>query len=684
MEQENSINVLGLKAIPDLYDKNFFIPDYQRGYRWGTRQVEQLMNDLCDFFKDGRKDGFYCLQPIVVKELSEREKTTYDLHSDTDNNCWYEVIDGQQRLTTIRIILALFKKLAHFKGKFIIKYKTRPSLGEIFDKFIYDYEEDEYGITVENEESLDIDTWHILQAAKCILAWLKENVVQGMGLDFFTGVFKQYFTQQKDLKDQKSVRVIWYELRDNSDPSATFKRLNDKKVALNNAELIRAMFLSDSAEYESDESVIDDYPEELQSIVKKREQARKQSHIVEQWDIIEKQLRQKNFWAFVKDDASDEGYSCRIEYLFDLISQKSKKEKDELYTYLRFDDMVTKHDGVKGLWDLWIRVESNFNTLLSWYQKRDYYHKIGYLIAEKGSSILVDLLDMSTKQTKTRFEKNIDWLIKTNMMISVKDDIYTYSYDDDKQKSALSRILFFYNVESTRLAKTQDNFPFELYKDKKVKWSLEHIHAQNSERIDRNDKAKWEEWIDENTKALERLKTRFGEDHKYNPRPVIQVLETAKKEVRSSTYVFDNFTRCFDSVNAYYNKMASAEGGSPEIHNISNMALLSGSVNASISNSVFEVKRQLIMEKDAGGEYIPYCTRLVFLKYYNKNKEDFSVQQSFYWSENDRKNYQANIEEVLKDVLAAKDPAEEEKNPIEEEKPIEEENVAIKQEVTNG
>ena len=664
MEQENKINELSLKAIPDLYGKNFFIPDYQRGYRWGTRQVEQLMNDLCNFFDDKGKGDFYCLQPIVVKELAENEKTIYNLHSETDNNRWYEVIDGQQRLTTIRIILALFKNIqGRFKYKFTIKYKTRLSLGEIFDNFIYDWDKNDYDISVKNEQILDIDSWHILQAAKCVLAWLKEHEAQGVGLDYFTGVFLQYFTQQRGLEGKKSVQVIWYELRDNSEPNATFKRLNDKKVNLNNAELIRAMFLSDSAEYECDESVIDSYPEEVQSIVKEREQARKQSHIVEQWDIIEKQLRQPNFWAFVKDDASDETYSCRIEYLFDLISQKGKKEKDELYTYLRFDDMVTKQNGVKGLWDLWVKVESNFDTLLSWYQKRDYYHKIGYLIAEKGTSILYDLLDMSTKQTKTRFDKNINWLIKTNMMISIDDDIYTYSYDEDKQKSALNRILFFYNVESTRLATTKDYFPFELYK--KEKWTLEHIHAQNSERIDRTDKSKWEEWIDLNSEALKRLKTRFGEGHLYDPRHVIQILGEHKKKVRSNTYVFDTFTRCFDSVNDYYNKMALAEGGSPEIHTISNMALLSGSVNSSISNSVFEVKRQLIIEKDAGGEYIPYCTRLVFLKYYNKDKKDFSVQQSFYWSENDRKNYHENIEEVLKDILAAKDPDEEDKNAIE-------------------
>ena len=676
MEQDNKSNELSLKAIPELYGKNFFIPDYQRGYRWGTRQVEQLMNDLCGFFDDRGKGDFYCLQPIVVKELTEIEKATYGLHSDTDKNCWYEVIDGQQRLTTIRIIFALEHLLdSDNDDRFNIHYQTRDNLSGFFDRMKRD-DNDKYNIVVDDESSLDIDSWHILKAAICIMDWLKIGENKDQGIRFFKGSFYENFMHKKE-SGKKSVQVIWYELRDNSDPNATFKRLNDKKVALNNAELIRAMFLSDSAEYECDESIIDGYPEEVQGIVKEREQARKQSHIVEQWDIIEKQLRQPNFWAFVKDDASDEGYSCRIEYLFDLISKKRKKEKDELYTYLRFDDMVTKHDGVKGLWDLWVKVESSFDTLLSWYQKRDYYHKIGYLIAEKGASILYDLLDMSTKQTKTRFDKNINWLIKTNMMISVDDDIYTYSYDEDKQRSALSRILFFYNVESTRLATTQDYFPFELYKKKD--WTLEHIHAQNSERIDRTDKAKWEEWIDLNTETLERLKTRFGEGHLYDPRPVIQILVENKKIVKNNTYVFDNFTRCFDSVNDYYNKMALAEGGSPEIHTISNMALLSGSINASISNSVFEVKRQLIMEKDAGGEYIPYCTRLVFLKYYNKDKDDFSVQQSFYWSENDRKNYQANIEIVLKDVLAAKDPEEEEKEAM-----VKEENVAIKLEVTNG
>ena len=275
MEQNNNINELSLKAIPDLYGKNFFIPDYQRGYRWGTRQVEQLMNDLSSFFDDKGKGDFYCLQPIVVKELGECEKATYNLHSDTDDNRWYEVIDGQQRLTTIRIIFALEHLLdSDNDDRFNIHYQTRDNLSGFFDRMKRD-DNDKYNIVVDDESSLDIDSWHILQAAICIMDWLKIGENKDQGIRFFKGSFYENFMHKKE-SGKKSVQVIWYELRDNSDPNATFKRLNDKKVALNNAELIRAMLLSDSAEYECDESIIDGYPEEVQGIVKEREQALRQ------------------------------------------------------------------------------------------------------------------------------------------------------------------------------------------------------------------------------------------------------------------------------------------------------------------------------------------------------------------------------------------------------------------------
>ena len=86
-------NVLTPKSLLDILGCRFFIPDYQRGYRWTERQVTDLLDDLLEFAEGERKKGdFYCLQPLVVKKRDED---------------WFEVIDGQQRLTTLYVLLKL-------------------------------------------------------------------------------------------------------------------------------------------------------------------------------------------------------------------------------------------------------------------------------------------------------------------------------------------------------------------------------------------------------------------------------------------------------------------------------------------------------------------------------------------------------------------------------------------------
>ncbi|MBF1070607.1 MAG: DUF262 domain-containing protein, partial [Prevotellaceae bacterium] len=98
---------IGLKTIYELLGLNFFIPSYQRGYRWTEQQVRDLLQDILDFTtKDKEKGEFYCLQPIVIKCCEEETIKQHNLSSNLDDNIWYEVIDGQQRLTTIHIILS--------------------------------------------------------------------------------------------------------------------------------------------------------------------------------------------------------------------------------------------------------------------------------------------------------------------------------------------------------------------------------------------------------------------------------------------------------------------------------------------------------------------------------------------------------------------------------------------------
>ena len=103
-------NIIEIKSVGDLLGMKFLIPSYQRGYRWTEKQVKDLLNDVNEFeprkIPDSDEETWYCLQPLVVKRIDENDSR---LPKDNKTN-WYEVIDGQQRLTTIFIILKLIDK----------------------------------------------------------------------------------------------------------------------------------------------------------------------------------------------------------------------------------------------------------------------------------------------------------------------------------------------------------------------------------------------------------------------------------------------------------------------------------------------------------------------------------------------------------------------------------------------
>lgn len=88
----------------------------------------------------------------------------------------------------------------------------------------------------------------------------------------------------------------------------------------------------------------------------------------------------------------------------------------------------------------------------------------------------------------------------------------------------------------------------------------------------------------------------------------------------------------------------SENGKFEEIHTLDNIALLSANDNSSLNNSTFDVKRNKIIEMDKTIDYIPVCTRRVFLKYYtNSDKNNLH-----FWGEADRKAYIENMNDVLK------------------------------------
>src|SRR5690606_36071343 len=105
-------NIAQIRSINSLKDFYFFVADYQRGYKWGLEEVEFLLDEIFQF--ETATENFYCLQPIVLKNKNITDENEKIIANS------YELIDGQQRLSTIFLIL---KCLNHNVYK--LDYQTR-------------------------------------------------------------------------------------------------------------------------------------------------------------------------------------------------------------------------------------------------------------------------------------------------------------------------------------------------------------------------------------------------------------------------------------------------------------------------------------------------------------------------------------------------------------------------------
>jgi uncharacterized protein with ParB-like and HNH nuclease domain len=91
-----------LASILDSKEHHFNIPDFQRDFTWesksnNTGEFNYILRDLKEAFDTNPKEEYYLGTFITFKE--------------NDKDLLYEVIDGQQRLTSITIIIAAYLKV---------------------------------------------------------------------------------------------------------------------------------------------------------------------------------------------------------------------------------------------------------------------------------------------------------------------------------------------------------------------------------------------------------------------------------------------------------------------------------------------------------------------------------------------------------------------------------------------
>jgi hypothetical protein len=554
---------LGLKLVGDIVG-GFYVPAYQRGYRWNDEQVGLLLNDIWD-----NQDKDYCLQPVVVKRRADGR---------------FELIDGQQRLTTLYLIFLYMKKekLQNFELPFTIEYETRPHSGEYLNTLD------------ETQKDQNVDFFHMYHAYRCIKEWFdgQEPKRQYVANKFFGFLYER-------------VKVIWYEANQEVDSTTLFTRLNVGRIPLTNAELVKALLLRRSG------------PTAQQNELSSRLDSHRQIEIATQWDLIERDLRDTSFWAFLSN--SPEGdYATRIEFLFDMMAGTTIV-RERFQTFFHFKDQIEKlaksGDSSPPV-TVWRSILEWYYLLKEWYEDRDLYHKIGYLVA-CGES-LAELVNQSKESPKSVFQSVLDSKIRGSLKLS-REDVEELTYE---RSDSCSRLLLLFNVETVRTLKnSSERYPFDAHKTEQ--WSLEHIHAQNAEPL--NKKEQWQEWLREHRKALKDI--RFEDDDQGVQRDsLLQKIDASIEEISR-----ESFSHLATAVTAFFNP----DGSGDSLHSIGNLALLSGGANSAISNSVFEVKRRMIIELDRTGAYIPICTRRVFFKYYT----DSGSHQIHFWSIRDQRCY---------------------------------------------
>ncbi|MGL5981035.1 MAG: DUF262 domain-containing protein [Phocaeicola sp.] len=671
-----SANNLKLLAIPQLMGKHFFIPDYQRGYKWEKDQVYALLKDLWRYFKSGKKNDFYCLQPIVVKECSVDTILKYELpdisalaaYEDNDlekdgpkNNVWYEVIDGQQRLTTIRILIA-FHIVRNFASDtpYELRYATRDGLHEIFENLVINIQKKEVKVDDAFKYKEYIDVEYVLDCANNIINWFNDDkeVEKNKYNELGTFLTNSYMDQDKDIK----VQVIWYETSEKTDARDIFERLNDLQVPLSSSELIRAIFLSKSAIYEERELDSTISPDEMKILLKDKEA--KQSSINAKWDEIEHYFRNDDVWAFMTNKHAND-YRNRIELLFDLMSMKDFNGKDDrLYTYIWFDNKIEK-DGW-SLWDLWQNIVKNYDTIRFWNEDRDFYHKIGFLIHEKdGSKTLPKMLEYvnSGQHKKSEFKNYLLKEIRSVIQGTNDKKLSDLLYDNKADYKKLKNVLLLYNIELMNQSPTiEARFPFKDYKvqegidlngKQRKGWTLEHIHAQDSECLNPTNRTEWIDWVRFTLEARKNAPHPSDSDLVFVAKLeslLVRNVETGKCKVEDER----NFRYADHLVPLFQEDLNLWSGGKPYVleHQLTNLALLSGEINSSIGKGSFFTKQQRINKSIAVGEYVPIATQKVFMKHYYSEeiaKEELLSRQLLTWDEDDRTNYMRSIKSVLEE-----------------------------------
>ena len=572
--------------------KKFFIPSYQRGYRWESEQVKDLLQDLEEFVSSDENN--YYLQPLVVRP-------TEWFNTDGKKEEVWEVLDGQQRLTTLLLLLiCLNEKNPQPVSLYDIIY-DRENGNLDFSRISYDKDNSCYNYP---DKTLNPDNYYVSNAKHVIQEWYDAKMK-----DTSDSVLENIRACLTKRVTKKKVRFIWYDASSEDDfktmqSIALFNRLNGGKISLTGSELVKALFYL-GIEHCS-------YDTEMQK-----------ARFSMEWDNMERKLQDEEFWNFICPKGCY--LQTRMDLLLDFTRGNMTDKKEVSYRWYQdvFNTAIFVNQNINEAWnkwkELWMEIKDKFDILIRWFENPLLYNHIGYMV--ENGVLIQDFRHLGNTYAMIKqkvFKKEIE---KGFTIESIDNLHYKENY------TLLKKLLLLFNIET--YCRHNIRFPFHLYR--LGHWDIEHVNSQTENTIQNpQERIDWIKY-----QALECLAKDKETDFK------AMALYMEGETLWENKAPAKEFADYRTEVGNYYldnNKM--------DKDSIGNLTLLNSSINRSYGNALFPSKKLTVATCDQMGEFIPLCTRYLFLKYYSNgiNATRMNVMR---WSEQDHMDYQNTVIDYL-------------------------------------
>ena len=605
---EENLTTGSLVSVAELMGRKFRVPAYQRGYRWTKKEVTDLLEDLWEFHQsEPKKQQFYCLQPIVIQKNGE----------------FYDVLDGQQRLTTLYLLLSYLDDRRREDGYsaplFEISYASRPESQQFLA----------VGGFREASDGRNIDFAYMSSAYQTIKEWFEladptDNSHQGA-----KGKLIPRLLDESGIG--ANVRFVYYEVGADEHPIQVFLRLNKGKIPLTDGELVKALLLQTDKYAALNEKDGVRVADEVKSRL---------DLIAAEWHKIETRLHESEFWGFLGVKLPG---ASHIDLLLRALAKSLPGDPTVdwdnprnshpafivLHNYI--EQCLAEGNGqepkskarfrLEIVEQLWERVVMLFEILEVWWNDYEIYHQIGYLLHFVASEKRIfNWLQDFEKEGIVKFKQRLLGEISK----SIKDPaslVYENAEGDKGDSDAIHSLLLLHNVHRTMQNPEKMRFPFHLFR--KEKWELEHIYPQHPVIPE-----KWEErkeWLKNVSENVEKGIIAFPEELKSTIKELLNQTESNEEKGALDEH--------FQSILQAYLATPNAIDKAEDLHSVGNLCLLPKALNISVSNHPFAVKRNILRQK-VGAAYIPIATREVFNKVFSAHPASY-----LYWEATDVQDY---------------------------------------------